>query len=261
MSSKTKLIVVKIGGSTLAVSDTSLKDISSLQKIGCAPVVVHGGGPIITEWMHRQKLKPRFIRGRRVTDFHGLEIAVAVLSGLINKRIVAQVTAMGGKAIGLSGVDGQIFKAKQSDPELGFVGDIVDVNKDLVVSLIEAGYIPILAPIGISLLDNDKPTLLNINADTAAAHIARSLCADSLIFMTDVAGVLDSAKQLIPQLSTSEAKHLINSGTADGGMIPKLEACIAALDQVSTSHIIDGRSEHALLNAVNGNVNGTLLTL
>jgi acetylglutamate kinase len=263
MSSKTNLIVVKIGGSTLAVSDTSLRDIASLQKTGFTPVVVHGGGPVITEWMHRQKLEPRFIRGRRVTDFQGLEIAVAVLSGLINKRIVAQVTAMGGKVIGLSGVDGQIFEAKQSDPDLGFVGDIVHVNKDLIVRIIEMGYVPILAPIAISLVDNTKeePTLLNINADTAAAHIARSLDAKSLIFMTDVAGVLDSEKRLIPHISTSKAKHLIKSGIADGGMIPKLEACITALERVSTSCIIDGRSEHALLNAINGNINGTLLTL
>ena len=262
MSSSAKPIVVKIGGSTLGDSDTSLRDLVGLQQKGCVPVVVHGGGPAITEWMQRQGLKPRFVRGLRVTDAANLEIVVAVLTGLINKQLVAQVTAMGGKAIGLSGVDGEIFQARIADAELGFVGEVVHVNPDPVVELIDAGYIPILAPVGISVPTGagDERPLLNINADTAAGHLAWAVGAEKLIFMTDVEGVLDRSRRLISRLTTREAQYLIESGTAEGGMIPKLEACVKALERVPSACIVDGRSPHALLHAINGNDGGTWLT-
>ena len=258
MSTNARPIVVKIGGSTLGESDTSLQDLVALQRQGRVPVVVHGGGPAISQWMQRQGLTPRFVRGLRVTDAPSLDIAVAVLAGLINKQMVAQVTALGGRAVGISGADGAILQARVSDPELGLVGEVVNVNPDPVLDLVKAGYMPLLAPVGIG--SEDGCSLLNINGDTAAGHLAWALDAEKLVFLTDVEGVLDSSRRLIPRLTSSEARVLIASGTADGGMIPKLEACIKALERVPEARIVDGRSPKALLNAIGGNGGGTWLT-
>ena len=262
MSTNVKPIVVKIGGSTLGESDTSLQDLVALQRQGCVPVVVHGGGPAISQWMQRQELTPRFVRGLRVTDAPSLEIAVAVLAGLINKQMVAQITALGGRVMGISGADGAILQARVADPELGLVGEIAHVNPDPVLELVKTGYIPLLAPVGIQLAtgSEDGCSLLNINGDTAAGHLAWALGAERLVFLTDVEGVLDSSRRLIPRLTSGEARGLIASGTADGGMIPKLEACIKALERVPEARIVDGRSSQALLNAVGDGGGGTWLT-
>ncbi|MCH7706787.1 MAG: acetylglutamate kinase [Chloroflexi bacterium] len=147
MSDNAKPIVVKIGGSTLGHADTSFQDLVSLQEQGRAPVVVHGGGQTVSEWMQRQGLVPNFIRGLRVTDGPGLEVVVAVLAGLVNKQLVAAIHARGGRAVGLSGVDGGVLQAAVADPELGYVGEIVSVDTDAVTTLLDAGYIPVLAPV------------------------------------------------------------------------------------------------------------------
>ena len=261
MAEQKKPIVVKIGGSTLGNLDTTLQDLVALQLQGITSAVVHGGGALISEWMQRQGIMPRFVRGLRVTDAPSLEIVIAVLTGLVNKQLVATITALGGKAVGLSGVDDSLFEARIADPELGFVGEVVRVNPELVMKLMEAGYMPILAPVGIRLADDpdDSPPILNINGDSAAGHLAWALEAAKLIFLTDVEGLLDSSQRLIPRLTTSEARSLLASGIAYGGMIPKLEGCIRALERVPVAHIVDGRAPGALLNAVQDGGAGTRL--
>ena len=259
MSDNVTPIVVKIGGSTLGNADTSTQDIVSLQKQGRTPVVVHGGGQTVSEWMQRQGLMPRFIRGLRVTDGPSLEVVIAVLTGLVNKRLVASIHALGGRAVGLSGVDGGVLQAAVVDPELGYVGEIVSVDTDAVTSLLNAGYIPVLAPVAANANGTDSTSMLNVNGDTAAGHLARALEAERLVFLTDVEGVLDSSGRLISRLTIREATGLLASGTAGGGMIPKLEACIKALERVPVARIVDGRAPGALLNALEESGAGTWL--
>ncbi len=252
-------LVVKIGGSTLGSADTSFQDIVALQKQGRIPVVVHGGGPIITQWMQKQGLAPTFIRGLRVTDAPSLDIVVAVLTGLINKQLVATVMALGGKAVGLSGADSAMLQCVIADPDLGLVGEVVSVNPEPVLALVEQGYIPLIAPVGIRLPEKpgDACTLLNINGDTAAGHLAHALGAQRLVFLTDVEGVMDTDKRVFQRLTTKSARELIRSGTAAGGMIPKLEACIKALERVPAARILDGRQPGAILRALGEGSEGT----
>ena len=257
MVAKKKPTVIKIGGSTLGSLDTTLQDLVDLQKQGLVPVVVHGGGSTIDERMKRQGLMPRFIRGLRVTDNSSLQIVVAVLAGLVNTQLVAAITALGGKAIGLSGVDSGILEAKMIDKELGFVGDIVHVNPDPIQDLVKLGYMPLLAPIATN--QSQIVSMLNVNGDTAAGHLAWALEAEQLIFLTDVEGVLDSSGRLIPRLTIREARGLLTSGAASGGMIPKLNACIHALERAGTASIVDARKVGALISAVNGDQAGTQL--
>jgi acetylglutamate kinase len=260
MPDNTNPIVVKIGGSTLGHADTSFRDLVSLQEQGRPPVVVHGGGQTVTDWMQRQGLVPSFIRGLRVTDGPGLEVVVAVLAGLVNKQLVAAIHALGGRAVGLSGVDGGVLQATVGDPELGYVGDIVSVDTDAVTALLNAGYIPVLAPVAANVAHDGagSSSMLNVNGDTAAGHLALALQAERLVFLTDVEGVLDSSGRLIARLTIKEASGLIASGTAAGGMIPKLEACITALESVPAARILDGRIPGALLNALGDDGAGTL---
>ncbi|MBI2170995.1 MAG: acetylglutamate kinase [Chloroflexi bacterium] len=259
MSDNARPLVVKIGGSTLGSADTSFQDLVTLQRQGRTPVVVHGGGPLITQWMQKQGLVPRFIRGLRVTDPPSLEIVVAVLTGLINKQLVGAITALGGEVVGLSGADGAILQAAIANEELGLVGEVVKVNPDPVVDLVERGYIPLIAPIGIRLpqTPGESCTLLNINGDTAAGHLALALGAERLVFLTDVEGVMDSERRVFPRLSVAGANALIAAGTAAGGMIPKLEACVKALERVPAARILDGRVPGALLRALGEGPEGT----
>lgn len=261
VAEKKRPTVIKIGGSTLGHLDTTLEDLVALQRRGDLPVVVHGGGATISEWMQRQGIMPRFIRGLRVTDAASLQIAVSVLTGLVNKQLVTAINALGGKAVGLSGVDGAMLEARVVDPELGYVGEVVRVNPEPVLELMGAGYIPLVAPVGIDQAggSNDSSGMLNINGDTAAGHLAWALEADRLIFLTDVEGVLDSSRRLIPRLTAHGARALLASGVASDGMIPKLEACVQALERVSVAHIVDGRTQGALLNAMEGGEGGTRL--
>ncbi|CAI8031239.1 Acetylglutamate kinase [Geodia barretti] len=202
--------------------------------------------------MAKQGVMPRFVQGLRVTDEPSLDIVVAVLTGLINKNLVASMFELGARSIGLSGADDAMLRANIRDPELGLVGDIVDVNTHPIYTALKSGYIPVIAPGG-----SGSPTLLNINADTAAGEIAAAIGASRLVFLTDVQGVLDTSRRLIPRLTERQARGLINSNVAAGGMIPKLEACLTALHSGGVSHIVDGRKPSALMDVISGKTLGT----
>ena len=238
-----KTIVVKMGGSTLGQHDTTLDDLVALQRLGINTIVVHGGGSEITAWMQRLGLEARFVDGLRVTDQAAMQLALMTLAGKVNKELVAQVAQRGGRAVGLSGVDGQILQARRKDARLGFVGEIFQVDLTALTGVAGAGFVPIVAPIAIG----EDYQALNVNADTAAAAIATAIRAEKLIFLTDVPGVIHTNGEAISRLSVEEAVKLIEAGTISGGMIPKVQACISALEQVERTHIIDGRQEHALI--------------
>ncbi len=254
-------IVVKIGGSTLGSHDTSLRDLVRLQVEGREVVVVHGGGNVISQWMQRQGLAPQFVGGLRVTDGPSLEIVVAVLTGLINKELVSLMHEFGGRSVGLSGIDGCMIEAKIGNPELGFVGEVTTVNIDLIRSLLDSGYIPMIAPLGVHVRDGSEHagSPLNINGDTVAGELAHALEAEQLVFLTDVGGVMDGGGRVIPRLDRRRANILFNSGVIQGGMIPKLSACLRALERSPVANIIDGRRPDALLECVRGNSTGTTL--
>ena len=253
------ITVVKIGGSTLGNHDTTLDDLVEMQGNGEKIVVVHGGGKTISEWMERQGVRPKFVEGLRVTDSASLEIVVAVLTGLINKTLVAEINIRGGQAIGLSGADGGMVKASVNNPELGYVGAVNSIDANAIMAALNSNYIPIIAPVG---LDDSKSTgengaLLNINADTVAGKISAALKAERMIFLTDVEGIMDSSKRLLPRITRRQADSLIRSNVISGGMLPKIEACISALDGGAISQIIDGRKPGALIDAISGNKLGT----
>ena len=248
--------LVKIGGSTLGEHDTTLSDVVAMQRDGAQPVVVHGGGKVVSRWMERQGVRPRFVRGLRVTDEPSLEIVVAVLTGLVNKGLVATVQAMGGRAIGLSGADGGLIKAEQDDPDLGHVRRVVEVDTGPITALTDAGYMPIIASVAASASPGDD-ALFNLNADTAAGEIAAALSVERLILMTDVGGVQDISRRVIPRLTRGQAEELMRSRVVDGGMVPKIGACLTALDRVGTAHIVDGRRPHTLRDILAGDPMGT----
>jgi len=248
-------IVVKIGGSTLDAHDTTLQDLVALQREGVQPIVVHGGGKTITEWMEKQGVRPKFVRGLRVTDEASLEIVVAVLTGLINKQLVSAVVSMGGKAVGLSGADGGMLSAEVLDPELGYVGAVTAVDVAPINAAIAAGYMPIIAPVAVDV--GEQPGFLNVNADTAAGEIAAAVSADRLVFMTDVEGVLDSSKRLIPRVTERMADRLMTSNIIAGGMIPKIGACLRNVGDGRSTHIVDGRLPHILEQILDGEQLGT----
>ena len=252
-------IVVKIGGSTLGSTDSSLQDVVTLHEQGLRPVVVHGGGKLISEWMERQGVRPRFVRGLRVTDPRSLEIVVGVLTGLVNKSLVASILTLGGRAMGISGVDGGLLVARVVDPELGRVGAVVEVNLEPVQAVLDAGCIPVIAPVAVHVADgsDDFGSMLNVNADTAAGAIAAALRAERLVFLTDVEGVLDTSHRLIPRLTGRQARGMVRSNIVGGGMVPKLEACLTALGKVESAHILDGRKPGSLLANLAGGTAGT----
>ncbi|PKB70865.1 MAG: acetylglutamate kinase [SAR202 cluster bacterium Io17-Chloro-G6] len=254
-------IVVKIGGSTLGNHDTSLRDLVKLQEEGQEVVVVHGGGNVISQWMRRQGLAPQFVGGLRVTDAPSLEIVVAVLTGLINKELVSLMHEFGGRSVGLSGIDGCMVEAKIGNPELGFVGEVTNVNSEPVRALLDSGYIPVIAPLGVHVRDGSENagSPLNINGDTVAGELAYAMGAEQLIFLTDVTGVMDGGGRVIRRLDRRRANILFNSGVIQGGMIPKLSACLRALESSPVANIIDGRQPNALLDCVRGNSSGTTI--
>ena len=257
-----KVIVVKIGGSTLGEGDSTVPDIIELWQAGAKPVVVHGGGKVISQWVAKQGIEPVFVRGLRKTDRATLDVAIAVLAGLVNSELVAEFCARGGNAIGLSGVSGGLLKAEVMDAELGYVGRIIDADPAPVQAVLDAGAIPVIAPTALLATANEdtQDRILNVNADTSAGHIARAIGADSLIFQTDVPGVLDATRRLIPRMTKRQAKDLIDGGIAAGGMIPKIEACVDALDTVGAGYIIDGREAGALIACCTGHDVGTRIT-
>jgi acetylglutamate kinase len=257
-------IVVKIGGSTLGGNDTSLQDLVSLHRSGRPVVIVHGGGNVISEWMRRQNLAPTFVNGLRVTDAPSLEIVVAVLGGLVNKELTAQMQNLGAPTIGLSGMDGCLLQAWVANSELGYVGEIARVDPTPVDAIVAAGFIPMISPIAVDVTDGSDHAgqPLNVNGDTAAGALAHALRAERVVFLTDVAGVMDNGGRVIPRLNARTAESLRNSGVARGGMLPKIAACLAALadNAVPSAHIIDGREPGALMECVNGNPVGTRIT-
>ena len=259
ITSEADIAVVKIGGSTLGSHDTSLDDLVHLQKEGIKFIVVHGGGKVISEWMEKQGVRPRFVDGLRVTDSASLEIVVAVLTGLVNKTLVSSINSRGGNAIGLSGADGGMIDASIANPDLGFVGKINGVNTAPILASLESGFIPVIAPVGfdISREPDEQGALLNINADTVAGYIASALRASRMVFLTDVEGVLDASHRLIPRVTKRQADMLVRSNVVAGGMLPKMEACLEALDGGAVSQIIDGRVPGALKNILSGKNIGT----
>ena len=214
-------------------------------------MVIHGGGKVVTQWMARQGLRPKFSKGIRITDDVSLEIVVAVLTGLINKNLVASLISSGGKSVGISGVDGGMLISEKRNETLGFVGDVKKTDPEIIESILNSGYIPVIASVGFEQINSSQSrySLLNLNADIAAGHIAATLKANNLFFLTDVPGVLDSSKRLIPKLTKRQASDLIKSRVVDGGMIPKLEACLTAANNNVQTNIIDGRKPHILIDS------------
>jgi acetylglutamate kinase len=252
-----KTIIVKVGGSTWESRDAALDDLVSLQREGHQLVVVHGGGELISQWLVIHSMESKFVGGLRVTDRDALPVVVAVLAGLVNKELVAGINAQGGRAVGLSGADGGLIRARRR-PELGFVGEIEGVDAGLLRSLLEDGYMPVVAPVGINSGDEALPSrLLNINADTAAGEIALALAADLLVFLTDVPGIMDAQGRVVERLSAKEAQALTEAGTIKGGMLPKVEACLRAASSSTTALIVDGRWARSLRDAIEGQVAGT----
>lgn len=256
-----RVVVVKLGGSTLGNHDTTLEDLVTLQKRGVLPVVVHGGANIVTDWLGRLGISTRFVHGLRVTDAETLKVVIAILAGLVNKELVAAIEALGGKAVGLCGIDGGLLQAEVKDTEMGYVGEIVQVNPTPLTAVLEAGFIPVVAPLSLQSPSGsgENAFVLNVNGDTAAGEIAATLGAEKLIFLTDVAGICDSSGELIHRLSPREAKALLTSGVASGGMIPKIEACLRALSAIPVTRIIDGRVPHALIEEMEGGREGTTI--
>jgi len=240
---KEKTLVIKLGGSTLENQRSVLQDIIWLQALGARPVLVHGGGPYINEWLDKLNMPTQFQNGLRVTDASTLDVVRMVLLGQVNAGLVLLASQLGGKAIGLSGTDGKMIYARIADKSLGFVGEIESVDPTLVQMLIDQGYIPVIAPLGQSA-DGD---CLNINADLVAAHLAGALKAEKLIFLSNVVGICRRDGSLISELNEVEAQQLIEEGVITGGMIPKVFACLDALLAVPNVHIVDGREAHVLL--------------
>ena len=245
-----KIIVIKYGGN--AMIDEQLKqqvmeDIVLLWLIGVKIVLVHGGGPEINDLMNKLGKKPQFVDGLRVTDKETVDIVQMVLAGKVNKTLVNLLEMKGGKAMGISGMDGCLIEAKPKNEKLGFVGEITKVNIEPVTDLLEKGYIPVISTIG---CDKEGNTY-NINGDTAAAYIAGAMNAEKLFMMTDIDGILrdkDDPSTIIPHLTVSEAKQLYTEGIVSGGMIPKVDCCIEAIHKgVKNVTIMDGRVPHSIL--------------
>jgi len=255
------VIVVKVGGVALGSNDTTIEDIVHLQQQGKRLVVVHGGGNLITEWLKIHGIATQFVGGQRVTDRDSLEVAVAVLAGLVNKEIVAGINQLGGRAIGISGADGSLAQCRIEDEKLGYVGKVVEVNTGLLDTLLQAGYVPVISPLGIYAFDrpDDAPHILNINGDIFASEIAAAVGAEQLIFLTDVPGICDRSGSLLSKLSVREAEELVTSGVASGGMIPKIRGCIRVVNTASATCIIDGRQPHALRQQIEGHGGGTTI--
>ncbi len=255
-----KRFVIKYGGHAMgdaALADAFARDIVLLKQVGIEPIIVHGGGPQIGAMLERLKIKSEFVDGLRVTDAETVEIVEMVLSGSINKQIVSAINAAGGRAVGLSGKDGNLMSVRklrrtrrETDSniekilDLGFVGDPSHVDPELLDSLTSADIIPVIAPIGVG----EDGATYNVNADTAAGAIASAVNAARLLMLTDVTGVLDKEGGLIADIGVEQARLLIEDGTISGGMIPKVETCIEAVEKdVEAAVIMDGRATHSLL--------------
>jgi len=246
-----RTVVVKYGGA--AMKDSTLKasvvrDIVFLSCVGIRPVVVHGGGPEINTWLTKLGIEPQFKNGLRVTDAPTMDVVEMVLVGRVNKELVALINQAGGSAVGLCGKDGNLITARsQSNGEVGFVGEVTNVEPGLVRSLVTDGYIPVIS----SVASDETGQAYNINADTVAGELAAALNAEKLILLTDTRGILENYQDpttLLPKLDIQKARQLIDDGIVAGGMIPKVKCCVRSLAQgVGAAHILDGRINHALL--------------
>ncbi|MBQ7940324.1 MAG: acetylglutamate kinase [Clostridia bacterium] len=245
-----KIVVVKYGGNAMIneqLKQQVMEDITLLWLIGVKIVLVHGGGPEISDTMSKLGKKAEFVDGLRITDKETVDIVQMVLAGKVNKTLVNLLEMKGGRAMGISGIDGRLIEAKPKDVRLGYVGQITNINITPVMDLLEKGYIPVISTVG---CDKDGNTY-NINGDTAAAHIAGALGAERLIMMTDIAGLLrdkDDPTTLIPEITVEEAGKLLLDGTVSGGMIPKIGCCVEAIGRgVRNVIIMDGRVPHSIL--------------
>ena len=245
-----KIVVVKYGGNAMVndqLKQQVMEDLVLLRLIGVRVVLVHGGGPEISEFMEKVGKKPEFVDGLRVTDRETMDIVQMVLAGKINKSLVNLLEMKGGNAIGLSGMDGRLIEAEQKKEKLGYVGEITKINIAPVTDLLERGYIPVISTVGC----DEEGNTYNINGDTAAAHIAGALGAERLILMTDIAGILrdrNDPSTLIPELSIRDADQLLAQGIISGGMIPKVDCCVLAIRcGVESAIIMDGRVPHSIL--------------
>ncbi|MGD1928986.1 MAG: acetylglutamate kinase [Leptolyngbyaceae cyanobacterium] len=246
-----RTVVVKYGGA--AMKDTLLKagvvrDIVFMACVGMRPVVVHGGGPEINTWLTKLNIEPQFKDGLRVTDAATMDVVEMVLVGRVNKELVSMINQAGGAAVGLCGKDGNLITARsQGDADVGFVGDVTNIEPGLVKALVEDGYIPVIS----SVASDETGQAYNINADTVAGELAAALNAEKLILLTDTRGILrdhHDPNTLIPKLDINMARQLIEEGVVAGGMIPKVKCCVRSLAQgVGATHILDGRINHALL--------------
>jgi acetylglutamate kinase len=242
------VVVVKFGGNAMgdeAAMAEFARDIVLMRQVGVNPVVVHGGGPMINDLLSRLGIRSEFVRGKRVTDKATVEVVEMVLTGLVNKRIVQAIMDEGGRAVGLSGKDDDLMVCEADDPELGFVGKPVEMNVQVLRDLFAAGIIPVVAPVATGMNANET---FNVNGDTAAGALAAALKADRLLLLTDVSGVKNGAGEVVTQLTPEEVRAMIADGTISGGMIPKVETALAAVEGgVRAAVILDGRQPNACL--------------
>lgn len=242
------VVVVKFGGNAMgddAAMAEFARDIVLMRQVGMNPVVVHGGGPMINNLLDRLGITSDFIRGKRVTDRATVEVVEMVLSGLVNKRIVQAINDQGGRAVGISGKDDDLMVCEADDPELGFVGRPVEMNVEVLRDLYTAGIIPVVAPVATGRNDNET---FNVNGDTAAGAIAGALKADRLLLLTDVAGVKDAGGEVVTAMTPGQVREMIAAGVISGGMIPKVETALKAVeDGVRAAVILDGRVPNACL--------------
>ncbi len=240
-------VVIKLGGHAMgsdAAMDDFARDVVLMRQVGVNPVIVHGGGPMITAMLEKLEIKSEFVNGKRVTDSETMEVVEMVLSGLVNKRIVQAINAQGGRAVGLSGKDANLITCVQTDPDLGYVGTPSKINPSVLQDLTEGEYIPVIAPLGAGR----GGETFNINGDTAAGAIASALMADRLLLLTDVAGVKNEHGEVLTDLTASQIKEMTEAGTIAGGMIPKTETALDALaGGVRAAVILDGRAPNACL--------------
>lgn len=242
------VVVVKFGGNAMgddAAMAEFARDVVLMKQVGVHPVVVHGGGPMINEMLVKLGIKSEFVRGKRVTDKATVEVVEMVLSGLVNKRIVQAIMDAGGRAVGISGKDDDLMVCEADDPELGYVGRPIEMNVQVLRDLYNAGIIPVVAPVATGMKDNET---FNVNGDTAAGAIAGALQADRLLLLTDVPGVKNAAGEVMTQLTPDEIRAMTESGVISGGMIPKTETALAAIEAGTRAvTILDGRIPNACL--------------
>jgi acetylglutamate kinase len=259
-----RVIVIKYGGAameTTGLASTFAEDVMLLQSVGIKPVIVHGGGPAVTQLSARLGIETTFVDGLRVTDAETLDVATMVLAGKLNTDVVSSLVAGGVSAVGLSGVDGRLLLARKQDgPDLGFVGEVVQVDAEVLATLLERSFVPVVASIAV---DEDGQAY-NVNADVVAAELALELDAEKLVYVSDVPGLIGPTGDLLSELSSKQANDLLaEPGAIDGGMIPKVQSAVRALDAgVGRVHLVDGRVEHAVvLELFTPEGIGTMITL